>query len=115
MRMTILLLLWLADTAAFAQDYPSKPVVIVVPAAAGVPMTLIAKKTTPAANFHEFLSYLKQNKEKISYANAGIGSASYLCGILFMSTIQTEFTQIPYKGTGPAMNDLVGGQVDFMC
>jgi tripartite-type tricarboxylate transporter receptor subunit TctC len=82
---------------------------------ADVPMTLIAKKTTPAANFREFLSYLKSNKEKISYANAGIGSASYLCGILFMSTIQTEFTQIPYKGTGPAMNDLVGGQVDFMC
>src|SRR5712692_114113 len=82
---------------------------------ADVPMTLIAKKTTPAANFAEFLSYAKANKDKLTYANAGLGSASYLCGLLFMSTIQAEFTTVPYKGTGPAMNDLVGGQVDFMC
>src|SRR5712692_2448772 len=82
---------------------------------ADVPMMLIAKKTTPAANFAEFLSYAKANKDKLTYANAGLGSASYLCGLLFMSTIQAEFTTVPYKGTGPAMNDLVGGQVDFMC
>ena len=82
---------------------------------ADVPMTLIAKKATPAANFAEFLAYAKANKTKLTYANAGIGSASFLCGLLFMSTIQTEFTIVPYKGTGPAMNDLVGGQVDFMC
>jgi len=82
---------------------------------ADVPMMMIAKKGTPAANFREFLSYLKQNKDKVTYANAGIGSASYLCGILFMSTVGTEFTAASYKGTGPAMNDLVGGQVDFMC
>src|SRR5205085_2007474 len=54
-------------------------------------------------------------KTNLTYANAGIGSASFLCGLLFMSTIQTEFTIVPYKGTGPAMNDLIGGQVDFMC
>ena len=82
---------------------------------ADVPMTLIAKKATPAANFAEFLTYAKANKAKLTYANAGIGSASFLCGLLFMSTIQTEFTIVPYKGTGPAMNDLVGGQVDLMC
>jgi tripartite-type tricarboxylate transporter receptor subunit TctC len=82
---------------------------------ADIPMTLIAKKTTPAANFAEFLAYAKANKDKVTYANAGIGSASFLCGLLFMSAIQTEFTMVPYKGTGPAMNDLVGGQVDFMC
>jgi tripartite-type tricarboxylate transporter receptor subunit TctC len=82
---------------------------------ADVPMMLIAKKSTPATGFREFLSYIKQNREKVTYANAGIGSASYLCGILFMSTIQTEFVAASYKGTGPAMNDLVGGQVDFMC
>ncbi len=82
---------------------------------ADVPMTLIAKKATPAANFAEFLAYAKANNTKLTYANAGIGSASFLCGLLFMSTIQTEFTIVPYKGTGPAMNDLVGGQVDFMC
>jgi tripartite-type tricarboxylate transporter receptor subunit TctC len=82
---------------------------------ADVPMTLIAKKATPAANFQQFLAYAKAGKTNLTYANAGIGSASFLCGLLFMSTIQTEFTIVPYKGTGPAMNDLVGGQVDFMC
>jgi tripartite-type tricarboxylate transporter receptor subunit TctC len=82
---------------------------------ADVPMMLIAKKATPSANFAEFLAYAKANKDKLTYANAGLGSASYLCGILFMSAIETNFTMVPYKGTGPAMNDLVGGQVDFMC
>jgi tripartite-type tricarboxylate transporter receptor subunit TctC len=82
---------------------------------ADVPMMLIAKKTTPAANFAQFLAYAKANKDKVTYANAGVGSASYLCGLLFMSAVQTDFTMVPYKGTGPAMNDLVGGQVDFMC
>ena len=82
---------------------------------ADVPMTLIAKKTLPPGSFVDFLSYAKANRDKLTYANAGVGSASYLCGVLFMSTIQAEFTTVPYKGTGPAMNDLVGGQVDFMC
>jgi tripartite-type tricarboxylate transporter receptor subunit TctC len=82
---------------------------------ADVPMTLIAKKGTAAANFPEFLSYLKANRDKVTYAQAGIGSASYLCGLLFMTSIDAQFTQVPYKGTGPAMNDLIGGQVDFMC
>jgi tripartite-type tricarboxylate transporter receptor subunit TctC len=82
---------------------------------ADVPMMLIAKKTLPPGSFAEFLTYARANRDKLTYANAGIGSASYLCGLLFMSTIQAEFTTVPYKGTGPAMNDLVGGQVDFMC
>ena len=82
---------------------------------ADVPMTLIAKKGTAAANFPEFLSYIKANRDKVTYAQAGIGSASYLCGLLFMTSIDAQFTQVPYKGTGPAMNDLIGGQVDFMC
>ena len=82
---------------------------------ADVPMMLIAKKATPAANFAQFLAYAKANKDKVTYANAGVGSASYLCGLLFMSAVQADFTMVPYKGTGPAMNDLVGGQVDFMC
>src|SRR5205085_4821028 len=82
---------------------------------ADVPMTLVAKKGTQAANFRDFLDYIKANKDQVTYAQAGIGSASYLCGLLFMNAIDTQFTQVPYKGTGPAMNDLVGGQVDFMC
>jgi len=80
-----------------------------------VPMTLIGRPTFTPNNFKEFLSYIKANKDKVTYANAGIGAASHLCGMLFMSTIQTDFLTVPYKGTGPAMNDLLGGQVDFMC
>ncbi|HEV7618391.1 MAG TPA: tripartite tricarboxylate transporter substrate binding protein BugD [Burkholderiaceae bacterium] len=80
-----------------------------------VPMTLIARKNFPANDFKEFISYIKANKDKISYANAGVGSASHLCGMLFMSAIETEMLTVPYKGTAPAMQDLLGGQVDFMC
>jgi tripartite-type tricarboxylate transporter receptor subunit TctC len=80
-----------------------------------VPMTVIAKPTMPAKDFKEFLAFIKANKDKVTYANAGIGAASHLCGMLFMSAIQTDFLTIPYKGTGPAMNDLLGGTVDFMC
>jgi len=80
-----------------------------------VPMTLIAGQKFPAKDFKEFLAYIKANKDKVTYANAGIGAASHLCGMLFMSAIQTDMLTVPYKGTGPAMNDLLGGQVDFMC
>ena len=80
-----------------------------------VPMTIIAKPQMPAKDFKEFLSYIKANKDKVTYANAGIGAASHLCGMLFMSAIETSFLTVPYKGTGPAMNDLLGGTVDFMC
>src|SRR5438045_4505193 len=80
-----------------------------------VPMTLIARGNFPAGDFKEFLDYLKKNKDKVTYAHAGIGAASHLCGMLFMSAIQTDILTVPYKGTGPAMNDLLGGQVDFMC
>ena len=80
-----------------------------------VPMTLVAKKDFPAKDLKELIAYVKANKEKINLANAGLGAASHLCGMLFMSAIQTELTAVPYNGTGPAMNDLLGGQVDIMC
>jgi tripartite-type tricarboxylate transporter receptor subunit TctC len=80
-----------------------------------VPMTLVARKDFPAKDFKELVTYVKANAGKITYANAGIGSASHLCGMLFQSAIDTDLTTVPYKGTGPAMNDLLGGQVDLMC
>ena len=80
-----------------------------------VPMTFIARHNFPANDLKDLLAYVKANKDKVTYANAGVGSASHLCGMLFMSAINTELTTVPYKGTGPAMNDLLGGQVDFMC
>jgi len=78
-------------------------------------MTIVAKPGMAAKDLKEFLTYIKANKDKVTYANAGIGAASHLCGMLFMNAIQTDFLTVPYKGTGPAMNDLLGGQVDFMC
>ena len=80
-----------------------------------VPMTLLARKDFPANNYKELESYLKANKDKVSLANAGLGAVSHLCGLLFMSQIGVELNTIPYKGTGPAMNDLLGGQVDLLC
>jgi len=80
-----------------------------------VPMTLLARKDFPANNFKELEAYVRANKEKVSLANAGLGAVSHLCGLLFMSQIGVELNTIPYKGTGPAMNDLLGGQVDLLC
>jgi tripartite-type tricarboxylate transporter receptor subunit TctC len=80
-----------------------------------VPMTLIGKPSLPATNYAELTKWLEANKGKVNLANAGLGSASHLCGLLFMSTTKVEMTTVPYKGTGPAMTDLLGGQVDLMC
>jgi len=79
------------------------------------PMAFVAKKDFPADNFKDFIAYVKANKEKVTYGFAGIGSASHLCGLLFFSAIDTKVEQVPYKGTGPALNDLIGGHFDFMC
>jgi tripartite-type tricarboxylate transporter receptor subunit TctC len=80
-----------------------------------VPMTLIGKPGLPAANFAELRSWIDANKGKINLANAGLGSASHLCGLLFQQAVAVDMTTIPYKGTAPAMTDLLGGQVDLMC
>jgi len=80
-----------------------------------VAMTLVTKKDFPAKDLKELIAYVKANKDKVNYANAGLGAASHLCGMVFMSAIQTDVTTVPYGGTAPAMNDLLGGQVDFMC
>jgi tripartite-type tricarboxylate transporter receptor subunit TctC len=80
-----------------------------------VPMTLIGRPTLPANNYAELAKWIDANKGKINLAHAGIGAASHLCGLLFQSSIKVEMTTVPYKGTGPAMTDLMGGQVDLMC
>jgi tripartite-type tricarboxylate transporter receptor subunit TctC len=80
-----------------------------------VPMTLVARHDFPPNNLKELISYVKANKDKVTYANAGIGAASHLCGMLFMTTIQTDLTTVPYKGTADVIKDLLGGQVDFTC
>ncbi|HEY9239802.1 MAG TPA: tripartite tricarboxylate transporter substrate-binding protein [Burkholderiaceae bacterium] len=80
-----------------------------------VPMTLIGKPTLPANNYAELVKWMDANKGKINLANAGLGAASHLCGLLFQSTLKIDMQTVPYKGTGPAMTDLLGGQVDLMC
>jgi len=80
-----------------------------------VPMTLIGKPALPANNYKELASWINQNKGKINLGNAGVGSASHLCGLLYQSAIKTDMTPVPYKGTAPAMTDLIGGQIDLMC
>ncbi|HMC17009.1 MAG TPA: tripartite tricarboxylate transporter substrate-binding protein [Albitalea sp.] len=80
-----------------------------------VPMTLIGKPTLPANNYAELVKWLEANKGKINLANAGIGSASHLCGLMFQNATKIDMQTVPYKGTGPAMTDLLGGQVDLMC
>lgn len=80
-----------------------------------VPMTLVARRNFPANNLAELVQVVRRERDKLNYANAGIGAASHLCGLLFMSAVDTPMTTVPYRGTGPAMNDLVAGTVDLMC
>ncbi|TCL69855.1 tripartite tricarboxylate transporter substrate binding protein BugD [Rhizobium sp. BK251] len=80
-----------------------------------VPMTIVARKDFGPTDLKSLVEYVKANSDKVTVANAGIGAASHLCGMMFMSAIQTPLTTVPYKGTGPAMTDLLGGQVDIMC
>ena len=80
-----------------------------------VPMTIIGRPDFEPTTLEELVAYVKANADTVTYANAGIGAASHLCGLLFMSAIDTKVTEVPYDGTGPAMEDLAGSQVDFMC
>jgi tripartite-type tricarboxylate transporter receptor subunit TctC len=80
-----------------------------------VPMTLVGRPTLPANNYAELVKWLEANKGKINLANAGLGAASHLCGLLLQQSLKIDMTTVPYKGTAPAMNDLLGGQVDIMC
>lgn len=80
-----------------------------------VPMTLVGRPSLPANNYAELVKWLTDNKGKVNLANAGLGSASHLCGLMFQSSVKLDMTTVPYKGTAPAMTDLLGGQVDIMC
>ncbi len=78
-------------------------------------MTLIGRPTLPAKNFAEVKDWASKNQGKVNLANAGIGSASHLCGLMLQSSIQSEMTPVPYKGAAPAIADLMGNQVDLLC
>ncbi len=79
------------------------------------PMVIVTRNDFPAKDLNEFVSYVRANGPKISLAHAGVGSASHLCGLMMQSALNVRMNDIPYKGTGPALTDLMGGQVDVLC
>lgn len=91
------------------KDY--EPIGLVV----DLPSAFVARKDFPATDLAGMITYLKANKDKVNYAHAGIGSASHLCGLLLASAVGAQPTQVAYRGAGPAMNDMMSGQVDIMC
>lgn len=80
-----------------------------------VPMVMVGRRDLEADTMAEVIAYVREKGEDVMYANAGIGAASHLCGLLFMNALETQMTTVPYQGTGPALTDLMGGQVDLMC
>jgi tripartite-type tricarboxylate transporter receptor subunit TctC len=82
---------------------------------AEVPIVLIARKDLPVSNFREFVAYAKANEAKLQYGSAGTGSATHLGCVLLNYLIGTKITHVPYRGTAPAMQDLQGGRIDFLC
>ncbi|MBC7683462.1 MAG: tripartite tricarboxylate transporter substrate binding protein BugD [Ferruginibacter sp.] len=80
-----------------------------------VPMTLVSKPGLPASTYPELLAWMGQNEGRINLGNAGVGSASHLCGLLIQSALKMDMATVPYKGSAPAMTDLIGGQIDLLC
>ena len=80
-----------------------------------VPMILVARANFPAKDLKELVSYVRTQGDKVTYGNVGLGSASHLCGLLFMSAIEAKLTPIYYKGGGPALNDIIAGHIDVYC
>ena len=82
---------------------------------ADVPMTLLGRKDLPVNTLSELTTWVRDNHDKVNLANAGLGAVSHLCGMLVQQALGTELTTIPFQGTAPAMNALLGGQVDILC
>jgi tripartite-type tricarboxylate transporter receptor subunit TctC len=80
-----------------------------------VPMTIVSKAGLPAKDIGELIAWMKANKDKATFGHAGVGSAAHLCALLFMHQAGIQLPQVAYRGTGPAMNDLLGGQIDLLC
>ena len=80
-----------------------------------VPMTIVARSDFEPETLEELATYVEENADTVTLANAGVGAASHLCGLLIEQQLGIDLTEVPYDGTGPAMTDLLGGQVDFMC
>jgi tripartite-type tricarboxylate transporter receptor subunit TctC len=107
----------LASTATLYRtlSYDAKSAFAPIGLITDAPMTIIGRPDLPPNSLAELISYVKAQGTKVTLANAGIGSASHLCGMLFMAAIQRRVTAVPYRGTGPVMTDLLGNQIDLTC
>ncbi len=94
-------------------SYDTKTAFAPIGLVTNAPMTIIARADFPADTLKDLVAYAQQQGDKLTYANAGLGAASHLCGMLFMTAIQKQLTTVPYKGNGPIMNDLLGKQIDL--
>jgi tripartite-type tricarboxylate transporter receptor subunit TctC len=82
---------------------------------AEVPMVIVGRKDLQPGDIKELISYIRSNKDKLTYGNGGVGSASHFCGLLLMSALQAEMTTVSYRGSAPAMLDVLGGRLDLLC
>jgi tripartite-type tricarboxylate transporter receptor subunit TctC len=107
----------LATTATMYRDLPYDTLSAFAPIGliTDVPMTIIAREDFAPGTLAELIAHLKATGEKVTYGNAGLGSASHLCAMLFMKAIGVKLTGVPFKGTGPAMASLLGKEIDVMC
>ena len=80
-----------------------------------VPMILVARPNFPAKDLKELVAHVRAQGDKVTYGNVGLGSASHLCGLMFMSAIEAKLTPVYYKGGGPALNDIIAGHIDVYC
>jgi len=108
-------------THANPQLYSDKPLYdplndfVPVALMAEIPLILIARKDLPVNNFEEFVAYAKANEGLLNYGSAGVGSSAHLGCVMLEQAIGTKFQHVPYRGTGPAMQDLIAGRIDFLC
>ncbi len=82
---------------------------------AEVPMVVVGRKDFQPATGADLVAYIRANRDKLTYGNGGIGSASHLCGLLLMSSLKAEMTTVSYRGSGPALTDVLGGRLDLLC
>ena len=107
----------LASSVGLYRKLPYDPATAFAPIGrvTDVPMTVVARADFPASSVAELLGRIRAEKERITFAHGGVGAVSHLCGLLLMQALETPMTAVGYKGSGPAMTDLLGGQVDMTC
>jgi tripartite-type tricarboxylate transporter receptor subunit TctC len=106
-----------ANPQLLADKPPYNPVSDFAPVAliAEIPLVLVVRNSLPTSSFEEFVAYAKKNQQSMSFGSAGVGSASHLGCVMLQRAMGTTIPHLPYRGTGPAMQDLIAGRLDFLC